>query len=456
MRRVRIISVISIEIILILLGWFPQRNTPFVKDVEQIFSEVGLELLITLGALVILSLFGLYFLRRATGLSQGVKQSHPMNQVLLPPAIPPEENKLAEIYREPITTQVWIQRERQRKVDIPNPMPLAFEPQVMSKPSSSWWTRWSKFLLGKDLTWRAGFWQGISTEFFGAVVTTFFLGMLVLVTQQYQAIQNRRFLEEQAIQNRQAELILQMGSPTDGGFASEAARQLHAEGWLEDGTLQDVFLMNTNLQGAALWYADLQGAFLVQANLQDAALGNANLQDAVLERADLQGADLMNANLQDANLRQAKFQGAFLMNTNLQGANLRNAIFQDAVLQEANLQGANLERARFQGAFLVNANLQDANLERADLQGANLRNANLQGADLEYAIFDENTVLPDAELMRDTSGNFIFTDESYWTPDTDMTRYTDPEHPNFWQPPYLKRDFVGDRPPWVTDDMLTD
>jgi len=57
-------------------------------------------------------------------------------------------------------------------------------------------------------------------------------------------------------------------------------------------------------------------------------------------------------------------------------------------------------------------------------------------------------------------GKLIFT--KYWTPYTDMSRYTDPNHvdengnPNFWQPPYLKRDYEGDRPDWVTEEMLTD
>ena len=46
------------------------------------------------------------------------------------------------------------------------------------------------------------------------------------------------------------------------------------------------------------------------------------------------------------------------------------------------------------------------------LQGADLLGANLQGARFDY------TTLPDG---------------TKWIPDTDMTRFTDPDHPDFWR-----------------------
>lgn len=74
---------------------------------------------------------------------------------------------------------------------------------------------------------------------------------------------------------------------------------------------------------------------------------------------------------------------------------------------EGLLKGANLSFAKLQGA----------NLNFTDLQGVDLSFANLQGAK-DYPTFDEETTLPD---------------ETKWTPGTDMTRFTDPEHPNFWR-----------------------
>jgi uncharacterized protein YjbI with pentapeptide repeats len=75
-----------------------------------------------------------------------------------------------------------------------------------------------------------------------------------------------------------------------------------------------------------------------------------------------------------------------------------------ANLGEVNLGGANLQGASLFGAFLGGANLR-----RADLRGAVLKRANL----------DEFTILPDG---------------TKWTPDTDMARFTDPDHPDFWRP----------------------
>jgi uncharacterized protein YjbI with pentapeptide repeats len=213
------------------------------------------------------------------------------------------------------------------------------------------------------LSYSANFRQGISTELFGAVITTLAFGVVLLVFQQFQSIQNRK-----------AELILQMGSP-DNAFAIEAVRQLKVLGWLADGTLEG---------------ADLRGA-----NLQGAEFGSANLEGANLWRANLQGANLFGVNLEGADLLSAKLQGADLWSANLQGANLR-------------------------GADLQGADLTFANLQSADLWSANLRDARF----LQKASFSDRTVLPDS------TSSLIF----YWMPGTDMTRYTDPNHPDFWQP----------------------
>jgi uncharacterized protein YjbI with pentapeptide repeats len=61
--------------------------------------------------------------------------------------------------------------------------------------------------------------------------------------------------------------------------------------------------------------------------------------------------------------------------------------------------------------------LRDANLEGAHLEGARLDGADLRNTILEGAHLDELTVLPDG---------------SSWSPEADLKRFTDPEHPNFW------------------------
>jgi hypothetical protein len=133
------------------------------------------------------------------------------------------------------------------------------------------------------------------------------------------------------------------------------------------------------------------------------------LYDGSLRGRDLGGVQLQGADLADANLQKAQ-----LWKANLQGANLALA----------NLQEARLHRANLQEARLADANLQEAALWSAKLQGANLAGASLREAQLWGAELDENATLPDG---------------TKWTPDTDvvesMARFTDPDRPDFWQPP---------------------
>jgi len=127
-------------------------------------------------------------------------------------------------------------------------------------------------------------------------------------------------------------------------------------------------------------------------------------------------------------LTDGLMESAQLKRANLQHANLHAAILYDANLADADLRNAHLGSAYLRRAYLRSANLQDADIRRAsfrdaDLSVANLRGAylsyvDLQGAKLEGTSFSEETTLPDG---------------SKWTPETDMTRFTDPNHPNFWR-----------------------
>jgi hypothetical protein len=85
-------------------------------------------------------------------------------------------------------------------------------------------------------------------------------------------------------------------------------------------------------------------------------------------------------------------------------------------LEDGSLQGVVLDFANLQGAMLKMADLQKTWINHANLRGANLEGAYLQGAYLTNVSFDENTILPDG---------------SKWSPDTDMGRYTNPNHPQF-------------------------
>jgi uncharacterized protein YjbI with pentapeptide repeats len=165
---------------------------------------------------------------------------------------------------------------------------------------------------------------------------------------------------------------------------------------------------------------------------------DANLNNVDINRAWLDGANLQNARLGDSNLQDVVARGA-----TMQGASLSNANIQNAVLEGTNLQSASLDWANLTSANLTNANLQGASLYNTKFHSANLQGVCLRGAvNLHLPsfapLFNERTVLPDAKRIDDFSSNETRYDK-YWTPGTDMTRYTNPEHPDFWEPEWAKR-----------------
>lgn len=83
-------------------------------------------------------------------------------------------------------------------------------------------------------------------------------------------------------------------------------------------------------------------------------------------------------------------------------------------LCDGTLQGIDLSGANLTGAWLDNADLKSA-----CLLSVNLMDASLLYVDLSDAIYNMNTTLPDG---------------TRWKPGTDMGRFTDPNHPQFWQP----------------------
>ncbi len=235
-------------------------------------------------------------------------------------------------------------------------------------------------------SWCSGFLQNLSTEACGGLLTFLLINV---------------WLGKRELKKR---LILWMGSELRE-VAVKASEELRAEGWLTDGSLRK----------QKLDWANLKEAKLQKANLTQAILANANLEGADLRGAQLTGANLVYINLKRANLTGADLEGANLFqNSDLTGATLVKTNFQGANLQGAYLLGANLE-----GACLAGANLRDATLTKAQLQGANLEGANLCKVKfIMEASFDEQTTLPGG---------------TKWTPDTDMARFTDPEHPDFWR-----------------------
>ncbi|MCA9914656.1 MAG: pentapeptide repeat-containing protein [Anaerolineae bacterium] len=111
----------------------------------------------------------------------------------------------------------------------------------------------------------------------------------------------------------------------------------------------------------------------------------------------------------------------------MKGYNFTRARLDGAALWRGDLEGSNFYKAELSGANIYradlrNANLAFANLTRADLIAADLRGANLQGA-----------ILKDVKWYHHKQDSAILPDGSKWTAETDLERFTNAEHPQFWR-----------------------
>ncbi len=108
----------------------------------------------------------------------------------------------------------------------------------------------------------------------------------------------------------------------------------------------------------------------------------------------------------------------WLRNGSLKGMHLFQANLDGATLFMADLRTVYFESCNLRETDLTNANLQGSQFVLVELQGANLWGANLQEVWFGDCVFDVRTTLPDGD---------------HWTPDTDLERFTDPNHSGFWR-----------------------
>jgi len=273
---------------------------------------------------------------------------------------------------------------------------------------------------------------GYSTNIFTELLS---VGITILVLDR---------LNERRQRFREKERLQALARSRANQVALNAIEEMRFNGWLEgdESLLQNAYLARANLRTVNLANANLQAARLYRANLQNSYLFRADLQGANLESSDMQEADLRRANLQDCKLMSVNFQDAIMGSANLAGARLTRANLSGTRLRRAVLSETNLYRANLQMAYMISANLAGADMQNANLLGAHLHDVNLVGAKLKGARFDEKTILPDSTRKskgRDADGRYFY--DKYWSPDVDMTRYTNPEHPDFWQPEWAAQGF---------------
>jgi hypothetical protein len=163
----------------------------------------------------------------------------------------------------------------------------------------------------------------------------------------------------------------------------------------------------------------LKEDFGSEINIQALAAVDELARIDALEDGTLRGLIVPFANLQNAPLFEADLRDINLYGANLREAQMPEARFDEANLQAADMTRADLDSASLTGANLTAANLQSADLANADVSGANFTNANLQNAILENTRFTSDTLLPDSTSYSD---------------ETDLQRFTDPAHPDFWRP----------------------
>lgn len=192
----------------------------------------------------------------------------------------------------------------------------------------------------------------------------------------------RRRDRKEAESREKRGLIVQLYS-VDNVTVLNVISQMRAMGWLFDGSLQGAKLSRVNFRGIQLDEAQLSGVNFEKANLKEASLAKTNLRNANLYRADFADAKLW-------------------------GTDLEGAILDDANLRGADMRGANLFQVKFVHPDKLQVNERDYSYRA------------------KY-ICDENTILPDG---------------TKWTAKTDMSRFTDPKHPDFWQPDWVKEQKV--------------
>lgn len=176
--------------------------------------------------------------------------------------------------------------------------------------------------------------------------------------------------------------------------------------------------------------------------------------------------------LKGAKLRRANFENADFVTRSLhetpvfgwgevsQGAKLEKAIFADSVVTEADFSSATLTKCDFRGANVVgakflSANCQDINFLGADVRGVDFTNANLDGAQFVGIRAQEAIGVPGRKYLTSArvDSNTIMPDGSRLNSISDLERFTNAQHPNFWRP---SGDANGRLPFWAKSNDTND
>lgn len=241
---------------------------------------------------------------------------------------------------------------------------------------------------GFGISWWSSLSQNFATELFGAI-TTFVLIEILLRRSQQKSEENERFVAAVNSQNSQKIVTI---------ISDQKSSKYIAAGLLRNVNWSDLDLSGIRLLDYDLVRADFSRA-----------IGN--------------GIEMRGCNMEYCIFSDALFETAALVECNLRRCQMENINMVNGKLMRTNLTQANLQRGvltyvDMHQAILALADLRQADLSGANLAGANLRRANLENARLDNAQFDNSTILPDGEN---------------WTFETEMSRFTDPSHEDFYR-----------------------
>lgn len=132
------------------------------------------------------------------------------------------------------------------------------------------------------------------------------------------------------------------------------------------------------------------------------------------------------------NLRRANWEGAYIGGINFKNAQLDGVNFKEVTSHN----GDKNHKVIFEGVNLRYANLTSANLWKANFKCADMRFITLSRSFLGYANFKgaylNGAILDDVTWMsRKGYGEATLPDGQQWSPDLDLERYTNSEHPDY-------------------------
>lgn len=277
--------------------------------------------------------------------------------------------------------------------------------------------------------------SNLLSEFIGAAVTLIGLELIVARRRQHEQT------SQQAAQAKR-DLIAQLRhNPDAADLINQTLNTLYIKGWAADGDITEVMFRNVALQLPAT--TSLQRCHFTGCNFTTASVSMVNLSRSLFYDCTFAEGTVGNAVLDAANFINADFRAAQVEGASFLGAHFMATTFEQASVTEL----CTFRAARFQDVQWVGAQAAYVDFSLARFDACTLRAAVFDHCDFKHVVFT-SVVMSEADLtgsslMRATFEDCTLTgvvlpDGSVWEPSTDMGRFTDSSHPQFWEPEWAK------------------